>query len=637
MRNDFLPATAEEMRAQGWDAPDFVFVTGDAYVDHPSFGCAILTRVLQSKGYRVCVLPQPDWHTAQDFTRFGRPRLGFLVSAGVIDSMVNRYTVAKRPRERDVYSPGGKAGCRPDRATIAYCNRIREAYGGIPIVIGGIEASLRRFAHYDYWENAVRRSILFDSGADILLFGMGENAIVETAALLEREDFREGLPELRGACFLSRQAPEGYELLPSYEEVAADKRAYARAFLRQYAAQDAFCGKPLAQAHADRYLCQNLPAFPLARQELDAVYDLPYCRTWHPMYDAQGGVPALEEVKFSISATRGCFGCCSFCALSFHQGRCVSSRSLRSILKEAERLTHMPDFKGYIHDIGGPTANFRRPACRKQATEGACAGRQCLFPQPCKNLRPDHTELLSILRRARALPGVKKVFIRSGLRYDYILLDKGSPFLQELLEHHVSGHLKVAPEHVDPRVLSLMGKPPMEVYERFARRCREINDRLGRKQYLLPYFISSHPGSDMTAAVALAEYLRDTRQQPEQVQDFYPTPGTLSTCMFYTGLDPRTMEAVYVPNAPHEKAMQRALLQYRRRQNWPLVRQALRVAGREDLIGYGGKCLVPPEGEAPRRKGDAQGRQQRAGRDKQKEKAHGKHEKTAGKHSSPRR
>ena len=594
-KNAFLPVTAEEMLARGWDAPDFVFVTGDAYVDHPSFGCAILTRVLESAGYRVCILPQPDWHTAEDFARFGRPRLGFLVSAGVIDSMVNHYTVAKRPRDKDVYSPSGEPGHRPDRATIAYCNRIREAYRDVPIVIGGVEASLRRFAHYDYWSNSVRRPLLFDCGADILLFGMGENSIVETAELLEKPDWRDYLPALRGACFLAKEPPAGYETIPSFEEVAADKRAYAEAFMRQYREQDAVRGKPLAQKCANRWLCQNIPALPLTREELDRVYELPYQRAWHPMYDRMGGIPALEEVKFSIAATRGCFGCCSFCALTYHQGRFVSSRSPESIVNEAKLLTAFPDFKGYIHDIGGPTANFRRPACAKQAKCGACAERQCLFPTPCKNVRADHSELLTILRRVRALPKVKKVFIRSGLRYDYILLDKDSPFLKELIAHHVSGHLKVAPEHVDPRVLSLMGKPPMEVYERFAQKFKAINDSLGLKQYLLPYLISSHPGSDMQAAVRLAEYLRDTRQQPEQVQDFYPTPGTLSTCMFWTGIDPRTMQPVHIPNDPHEKAMQRALLQYRRPENRPLVRRALRIAGREDLIGFGGKCLVPPE------------------------------------------
>lgn len=595
MKQAFLPATRAEMESLHWEKPDFVFVTGDAYVDHPSFGCAILTRVLEAEGYRVAVLSQPDWHSAKDFTRFGRPRYAFLVSAGVIDSMVNHYTVAKKPRGEDVYSPGGKRGRRPDRATIAYCNRIREAYGDALILIGGVEASLRRFAHYDYWDDKVRRSLLVDSGADLLLYGMGEESLVEAARCIASGTLLHTLPSLRGACWISDEKPDGYAEVPSFEEVSRSKEAYARAFYLQYAEQDAVRGRPLLQAHAGRFVCQNPPAPPLSRQALDRVYALPFTRQWHPMYDAEGGVPALEEVKFSIAATRGCFGACSFCALTFHQGRVVCSRSPDSIVREAEQVAALPDFKGYIHDIGGPTANFRRPACEKQRKSGACAHRQCLYPAPCKQLKPDHDEFLKVLRRVRELPGVKKVFVRSGLRYDYILLDKDSPFLRELCAHHVSGRLKVAPEHVSGGVLALMGKPPRDVYDRFVQKFDAINENLGLKQYVQPYLMSSHPGSDMLAAVDLAEYLRDTRQQPEQVQDFYPTPGTLSTCMFYTGLDPRTMRPVYVPVSPHEKAMQRALMQYRRPQNRALVREALRLAGRDDLIGFGQKCLVPPE------------------------------------------
>ncbi|MDL2317484.1 YgiQ family radical SAM protein [Eubacteriales bacterium OttesenSCG-928-A19] len=598
MQQTFLPISAEEMRARGWDTPDFVFVTGDAYVDHPSFGCAILTRVLEAEGYRVAVLAQPGWRNCQDFTRFGRPRLGFLVSAGVIDSMVNHYTVAKKPRGEDVYTPGGKRGQRPDRATIVYCNRIREAYADIPILIGGVEASLRRFAHYDYWDDRVRHSILTDSGADLLLYGMGEETLVQAARMIRAGRLVQDAHKLRGACWTSSTQPDGYEVIPSFQEASTDGKAYARAFLRQYQEQDPIRGKPLAQQDGGRWICQNTPALPLSRQAMDQVYALPFTRQWHPSYDAQGGVPALEEVKFSITGTRGCFGGCSFCALTFHQGRIVTSRSPDSIVREAEEISCLPDFKGYIHDIGGPTADFRKPACGKQRTEGTCAGRQCLYPRPCKHLRADHAEFLQILRRVRTLPGIKKVFIRSGLRYDYILEDKHSPFLKELCAHHVSGRLKVAPEHVSSRVLDMMGKPPREVFDRFVQKFDAINQQLGMRQYVQPYLMSSHPGSDMLAAVELAEYLRDTRQQPEQVQDFYPTPGTLSTCMYYTGLDPRTMRPVHVPTSPHEKAMQRALMQFRRPQNRALVREALKLAGREDLIGYSRECLVPPASTA---------------------------------------
>ncbi len=594
-RDDFLPVTPEDMRARGWDAPDFVYVCGDAYVDHPSFGHAIIGRVLESAGYRVAMLCLPPYQDESAFRRFGKPRLGFLVTAGVIDSMVNHYTAAKKRRSEDVYAPGGRAGLRPDRATIVYSNRIRQAYPNVPILIGGVEASLRRFSHYDYWEDKVRHSILVDSGATLLLYGMGEKSILECAAWLKDGAPREALRAMRGICYLQKEKPEGVEEIPSHREVASDKSAYARAFMRQYDEQDPYRGKPLCQEQdKGRFLVQTPPCFPLSREELDQAYQLNYTRLAHPDYDALGGVPALEEVAFSISATRGCFGGCSFCALTFHQGRIVQSRSPDSIVREAETLTRLPGFKGYIHDVGGPTANFRRPACKKQCTLGACKDRQCLYPKPCERLIPDHAELLTILRRIRALPGVKKVFIRSGLRYDYLLLDRNSPFLKELCQHHVSGQLKVAPEHVSPGVLALMGKPGCDVYDAFVKKYEAVNNQLGLKQYLVPYLMSSHPGSDLAAAVELALYLRDTGHQPEQVQDFYPTPGTLSTCMFYTGLDPRTMKRVFVPRSLHEKAMQRALLQFRSPRNRHLVTEALKSCGREDLIGYGKGCLIRP-------------------------------------------
>lgn len=619
-RDAFLPVTVADMRARGWDAPDFVYVCGDAYVDHPSFGHAIISRVLEHAGYKVAMLCLPPFQDASAFRLFGRPRLGFLVSAGVIDSMVNHYTAAKKRRSEDVYAPGGKAGMRPDRATVVYCNRIREAYKDVPILIGGLEASLRRFSHYDYWEDKVRHSILIDSGATLLTYGMGEKIILECAAWLKDGAPKEALSGLRGVCYLAKEPPEGVTEVPSHREAVADKAAYARAFMMQYDEQDPYRGKALCQQQdTGRYLVQNVPALPLTREELDAVYALPYTRRWHPDYDALGGVPALAEVEFSVSATRGCFGGCSFCALTFHQGRIVQSRSPDSIVNEAQMLTKLPGFKGYIHDVGGPTANFRRPACKKQCTAGACRDRQCLYPSPCKHLTADHSELLSILRRIRSLPGVKKVFIRSGLRYDYLLLDKDGAFLKELCQHHVSGQLKVAPEHVSPRVLAKMGKPGREVYDAFAQKYKAVNEQLGLKQYLVPYLMSSHPGSDLAAAVELALYIRDTGHQPEQVQDFYPTPGTLSTCMFYTGLDPRTMQPVFVPRTPHDKAMQRALLQYKKPQNRKLVLEALRLAGREDLIGYGKNCLITPEipyGDRPPRSaegtfGRTQGREQK--------------------------
>lgn len=593
----FLPVTAEECRKRGWDAPDFVYAVGEAYVDHPSFGHAIISRVLEQAGYRVAMLCLPEFHSAEAFTLFGRPKLGFLVSAGVIDSMVNHYTAAKKRRSSDAYAPGGKAGLRPDRATTVYCNRIHEAYPGLPVLIGGVEASLRRFSHYDYWDDKVRRSILVDSAATLLMYGMGEKTILTCCDWVRRGMPEDELASLPGVCYMAKEPPKDALLLPSHAEVSTDREAHARAFMLEYEEQDPICGKTLCQQQDDRrYLVQNRPAMPLSREELDKTYALPFTRLSHPSYDAQGGVPALQEVRFSLSAVRGCFGACHFCALTFHQGRIVTSRSEKSLLEEARLLTTLPDFKGYIHDVGGPTANFRSPACEKQLREGVCKKRQCLFPTPCKNLRVSHKELVGLLRKMRVLPGVKKVFIRSGLRFDYLMADKDPTFLGELCRYHISGQLKVAPEHISPNVLDTMGKPRREVYDRFVQRYEAINRSLGMKQYLVPYLMSSHPGSTLSDAVLLSEYLRDTGHQPEQVQDFYPTPGTLSTCMYYTGLDPRTLKPVYVPKTPHEKAMQRALMQWKNPKNHALIREALRLCSREDLIGYGKKALVPPAG-----------------------------------------
>ncbi|MBS1409476.1 MAG: YgiQ family radical SAM protein [Christensenellaceae bacterium] len=597
LNKTFLPVTLDECHARGWDAPDFVYVCGDAYVDHPSFGLAIISRILEKAGYRVAMLCLPPWQDVSAFKQFGKPRLGFLVSAGVIDSMVNHYTVAKKRRHDDAYAPGGKGFMRPDRATIVYCNRIRQAYRDVPILIGGVEASLRRFSHYDYWDDKVRHSILVDSGATLLMYGMGETSIIECANWLADGMNPAELPKMRGICYMSKTPDPTCVQLPSHQEVSTDKRKYAEAFVIQYDEQDPIRGKRMCQQQdTDRYLIQNQPCLPLSREALDAVYDLPYTRTYHPMYKAEGGIPALQEVEFSIASTRGCFGSCNFCAITFHQGRIIQSRSPESILREGKLLTQLPNFKGYIHDVGGPTANFRKPACPNQLKVGACKHRQCLFPQPCKNLQVDHEEFLSILKQLRELPKVKKVFVRSGLRYDYIMSDKNpTRFLREFCKYNVSGQLKVAPEHVCPYVLDRMGKPRRELYDAFVARYQQVNEQLGLKQYLIPYLMSSHPGSDLNAAIELACYLRDTGFYPEQVQDFYPTPGTLSTCMFYTGLDPRTMQPVFVARSPEEKAMQRALMQYKNPQNQPLVRKALRIAGREDLIGYGKQCLVPPE------------------------------------------
>ena len=595
----FLPVSQDDMRMRGWDELDFLLITGDAYVDHPSFGIAIISRLLEKEGFRVGVIAQPDWRDLSEFTRLGCPRLAVLVSGGNIDSMVNHFTAAKKRRSTDAYSPGGRAGLRPDRATIVYSNRVREALPGVPVIIGGIEASLRRFAHYDFWSDKVRRSILLDSQADLLVFGMGEKAILEVARQLRDGAEIAAVQGVRGTAvpWKGEHFPKAL-ILPEFDEVATNKVKYAEAFWVQYQQQDPFRGKAMYQGHGrGEGVLQNPPAFPLSQTELDAIYDLPFAGTYHPMYEAAGGVPAIKEVEFSLVSARGCYGACSFCALTFHQGRIVQGRSADAIVREAERLTRKPNFKGYIHDVGGPTANFRRPACPGQLTRGACAHRQCLFPEPCEHLDLDHREYIELLRRLRRVPGVKRVFVRSGIRYDAVLADRDSDFLRELCEHHVSGQLKVAPEHVSANVLERMGKPGKEVYGRFVRRFTEINKELGKKQYLVPYLMSSHPGSGLREAVELAEYVRDMGVNPEQVQDFIPTPGTLSTCMYYTGLDPRTMEKVYVPRSLHEKALQRALIQYRDPANYDLVAEALRLAHREDLIGYGPKCLLKPRRE----------------------------------------
>ncbi|SHH07124.1 YgiQ family radical SAM protein [Tepidibacter thalassicus] len=598
MNSKFLPISKQDMINRGWEQLDFVLVTGDAYVDHHSFGTAIISRVLEDEGYKVGIIAQPNWKNADDFRKLGRPRLGFLVNSGNMDSMVNHYTVSKKRREKDLYSPGGKMGLRPDRATIVYCNRIREAYKDIPIIIGGVEASLRRFSHYDYWENKVRKSILIDSSADLLVYGMGERAVIEIANNLNDGFDIKYIRHIPGTCYILDNLEELYDdyiEIPSYKEVSKDKYKYAQAFKIQYEEQDPVRGKILVQKHASKYLVQNKPQMPLSREELDKVYALPYQKNYHPIYEKQGGIPAIEEVKFSIVSSRGCFGNCSFCAIAFHQGRIVQSRSEESIIEEAKQITKNPDFKGYIHDVGGPTANFRKPACEKQLKLGACKNKQCLYPRPCKNLDVDHTEYLNLLRKLRKLPNVKKVFVRSGLRYDYIMADKSDTFFKELVEHHVSGQLKVAPEHISHEVLKYMGKPSGKIYDRFREKFFRINEKIGKKQYIIPYLMSSHPGSTLESAIELAEYLRDIRYQPEQVQDFYPTPGTLSTAMFYTGLDPRTMKEVYVPKSKSEKAMQRALLQYRNPKNYNLVYEALIKANRQDLIGYGAKCLIKPK------------------------------------------
>lgn len=597
MDNKFLPISIQDIIDRGWSDLDFVLVTGDAYVDHHSFGTAIISRVLEKHGYKVGIIAQPNWKNVDDFKRLGKPRLGFLVNSGNMDSMVNHYSVSKKRRQKDLYSPGGEMGHRPDLATIVYCNKIREAYGDIPIIIGGIEASLRRFAHYDYWGDRVRKSMLIDSGADVLVYGMSEKQIVEVADALNDGYDRKYIRHIDGTCYVSDSLDEIYDdyiLIPSYKDVCQDKKRYAEAFKIQYDEQDPYRGKVLVQEHSGKFLVQNKPEKPLNRDELDEVYSLPYANTYHPTYEELGGIPAIQEVKFSIVSSRGCFGSCSFCAITFHQGRAVQSRSEDSIVDEAIQISNLPDFKGYIHDIGGPTANFREPACKKQITKGACKNRQCLYPSPCKNMDVDHTDYLKVLKRVRNLPNIKKVFVRSGIRYDYVMADKSDKFLKELVEHHVSGQLKVAPEHISENVLDYMQKPAGKTYSKFSKKFFELNEKLGKKQFLVPYLMSSHPGATLDDAIQLAEYLRDIHYQPEQVQDFYPTPGTLSTTMFYTGLNPITMEEVYTPKSKTEKAMQRALLQYRAPRNYKLVHAALTKANREDLIGFGPKCLIKP-------------------------------------------
>ena len=597
MEQKFLPLCREDMEARGWDQVDFVYVIGDAYVDHPSFGHAIISRLLESRGYRVAILSQPDWKDDKSITVYGEPRLAFLVSAGNMDSMVNHYAVSGKRRAADAYTPGGVMGKRPDYAAVVYGNLIRRTYKHTPVILGGIEASLRRLAHYDYWSDRLKRSILLDSGADMISYGMGERSIVEIAEALEAGISVRDLTYIEGTVVRARSLDSVYDalVLPSFEEMQRDKREYAKSFYTQYCNTDPFSGRRLAEPYPGNvYVVQNPPAKPLTQMEMDDIYGLPYMRTFHPSYQALGGVPAIEEVRFSLTGSRGCFGGCSFCALTFHQGRIVQSRSRESLLEEARQMTKETDFKGYIHDVGGPTANFRHPSCEKQWELGVCPKKQCLFPKPCKNLQADHREYVDILRALRELPGVKKVFIRSGIRFDYLLADPDPAFLRELCSHHVSGQLKVAPEHVSDGVLELMGKPKNQVYQQFVDRFVKMNRRLQKEQYLVPYLMSSHPGSSWKEAVELAEFCRDMGYMPEQVQDFYPTPSTISTCMYYTGLDPRTMKPVYVPKNPHEKAMQRALIQYRNPANYDLVKEALQKAGRTDLIGFDQKCLIRP-------------------------------------------
>ncbi len=601
---NFLPICKQDMVDRGWECCDFVYVIGDAYVDHPSFGHAIISRILESHGYSVGIISQPDWKNPKSISVYGRPRLGFLVSGGNMDSMVNHYSVTKHKRKTDAFTPGGIMGKRSDYATVVYCNLIRQTYKDVPILIGGIEASLRRLGHYDYWSESMKRSILLDAQADILMYGMGERSIVELADALNSGMDVKDITYIDGTVFKTTDLDDSLPTLhlPPFEEIKKSKRKYAESFLTQYNNCDPFTAKRLVETYGNTYVVQNPPQKPLTTDEMDAVYALPYARTYHPSYEKSGGVPAIEEVKFSLVSNRGCFGACSFCALTFHQGRIIQTRSHESILAEAEKIVKEKDFKGYIHDVGGPTANFRHPACEKQLTKGACAGRQCLYPTPCKNINADHSDYVSLLRKLRKIPGVKKVFVRSGIRFDYLLADKKDTFFKELVQYHISGQLKVAPEHVSDKVLSRMGKPKNAVYNKFVDKYYALNKQYGMNQFLVPYLMSSHPGSTLKEAIELAEYIREMGYNPEQVQDFYPTPSTLSTLMYYTGLDPRTMEKVYVPTDPHQKAMQRALIQYRNPKNYYLVREALITAHREDLIGSGPKCLiraVPPHSGKP--------------------------------------
>ncbi len=596
-RSNFLPVTRQDMLDKGWDSVDFVFISGDAYVDHSSFGPAIITRVLEAHGFKVGFIAQPDWKEASSIDVFGKPRLGFMVSAGNMDSMVNHYTVNKKHRRTDAYSPGGKMGFRPDRATVVYCNLIKKTYKDSPIIVGGIEASLRRLAHYDYWSDSLKHSILIDSQADIVSYGMGERSIVEIAEALESGIDVADITFINGTVYKTRNIENvyDYDMLPSYEEMKKEKRKYAESFYKQYLNTDPFTGKRLVEPYENgTYIVQNPASKPMSQLEMDDVYALPYQNTYHPMYEEMGGIPAINEIKFSLTSNRGCFGGCSFCALTFHQGRIVQTRSHQSIIDEAVKMTQDKDFKGYIHDVGGPTADFRHAACQKQLEHGVCKEKQCLFPKPCKNLVADHTDYVKLLKKLRNLPKVKKVFIRSGIRFDYVLADKSDEFLNELCRYHISGQLRVAPEHVSDRVLKLMGKPENKVYKGFVDKYNRINKATGLNQYLVPYLMSSHPGSKLSDAIELAEHIRDIGYMPEQVQDFYPTPSTISTCMYYTGLDPRNMQPVYVPENPHEKAMQRALIQYKDPKNYELVKEALYKEHREDLIGFGKECLIPP-------------------------------------------
>lgn len=591
----FLVTERADMEARGWAELDFVLISGDAYVDHPSFAPAVIGRYLESKGYRVGIIAQPDWNDVNAFKKLGKPRLASLVTAGNLDSMLNKFTAAKKIRREDDYSPGGEAGHRPDRATLVYSNRMKEAFRDVPLIIGGIEASLRRFGHYDYWSDTVRRSILVDSKADILIYGMGELQILELAEALDQNRFEESLPNIRGICYMSKDIPSiDCVECPSFEEIKVDKMAFADAFRIQYDEQDPFYGRPIVQKHGDRYVVQNVPALPLTQEQMDAAYDLPYTRKWHPSYDDKGGVPALSEVQFSLVSQRGCFGSCSFCAITNHQGRIIQNRSHQSLIDEAKLMISMDDFKGYIHDVGGPTANFRHLACDKQAVFGACKGRTCAAPEPCENLNTNHDDYIALLRKLRKLKGVKKVFVRSGLRYDYVLADNNKAFVKELCQYHVSGQLKVAPEHVSKRVTTMMGKAGKEEFLTFKKWFEEANRELGKKQYLVPYFMSSHPGCTLEDAIELAEFLRDQHMYPEQVQDFIPTPGSLSTCMYYTGINPLDGKPVYVAKKGRDKAKQRALMQYKNIENYDLVKEALIEANRRDLIGFGPECLIPP-------------------------------------------
>lgn len=610
----------EDMKKRGWTQADFVFVIGDAYVDHPSFGPAIISRLLERYGYKVCMIAQPDWKNDKSIDVFGRPRLGFLVCGGNMDSMVNHYSVSKKRRQKDAYSPGGQMGLRPDYATTVYCNLIRRTYKDVPIIIGGIEASLRRMAHYDYWSDKLKHSILVDSSADILSYGMGEHSMIEIAEALDSGIDVKDITFVRGTCYRTKDisgVPEDSIILPDYDSLSKDRLEYARSFYTQYINTDPYSAKTLVEGYGNRgYVVQNPPAYPLTQMEMDDVYDLPYMNNYHPIYEEAGGIPAISEIKFSLTSNRGCFGGCSFCALTFHQGRIIQTRSHESLIKEAERMTHDPDFKGYIHDVGGPTANFRHKSCAKQDKYGVCTNKQCLFPEPCRNLKVDHKDYVELLRKLEAVPGVKKVFIRSGIRFDYVMADSNDEFLKELCEKHISGQLRVAPEHVSDNVLRMMGKPQNSVYEKFIDRYKRVNAKTGKQQYVVPYLMSSHPGSTLKEAVELAEYVRDIGYMPEQVQDFYPTPSTISTCMYYTGVDPRTMKPVYVPHNPHEKAMQKALMMYRKPENYDLVKEALIKAGRQDLIGFDKKCLITPR--KMDRKGEHQGQRSYGKNDKSK-------------------